>query len=174
MDSGNDERSAFRQAMLGVTPLKRQNRVAPARKRPAATARLSRAARAAVLRDSLNGALVEQADGEIEFRRHGVRAETLRLLRRGRFAVADEIDLHGLTRSEAEEALKSFIAASVSLGHGCVRVVHGKGSRSGPGGPVLKHAVHEWLARCDDVLAFASAAHRHGGTGAVCVLLRRR
>jgi len=174
MDSGNDERSAFRRAMTGVTPLKRQNRVAPARARPAAAARWSRAARLAVLEDSMNGALVEEAGGEVEFRREGLSAETLRQLRRGRFAVADEIDLHGLTRREAEDALKEFIARSAALGRGCVRVVHGKGSRSGPAGPVLKHAVHEWLARWGDVLAFSSADRRHGGTGAVYVLLRRR
>jgi len=174
MDGGNDERAAFREAMLGVTPLKRQNRVPPARPRPAARARFRRAARMTVLEDSLRGELIEQAGGEIEFRQNGIGAETLRRLRTGRFAVADELDLHGLTRVEAEEALKAFIAASVACGHRCVRVVHGKGSRSGPGGPVLKFAVHEWLARCGDVLAFSSADRRHGGSGAVYVLLGRR
>ena len=143
MDGGNDERTAFREAMLGVTPLKRQNRVAPSRPRPAARARFRRAAQLTVLEDSLRGELVEQAGGEIEFRRNGIGGEILRGLRGGRFAVEDELDLHGLTRVEAENALKEFVAASVARGHGCVRVVHGKGSRSGPGGPVLKFAVQE-------------------------------
>jgi DNA-nicking Smr family endonuclease len=174
MDSGNDERSAFREAMLGVTPLKRQNRVPPAPRRPAARARLARAARRTVLEESLLGELVEQPGGEIEFRREGIGKGALHRLHHGRFAVAAEIDLHGLTRVEAHDALKTFIGASLAHGYGCVRVVHGKGSRSGPGGPVLKHAVHEWLARWNDVLAFASADRRHGGSGAVYVLLRRR
>src|SRR5690606_25779060 len=65
MDGGNDERAAFREAMLGVTPLKRQNRVPPARPRPAARARFRRAARMTVLEDSLRGELIEQAGGEI-------------------------------------------------------------------------------------------------------------
>ena len=174
MDGGNDERSAFREAMHGVTPLKRQNRVPPARPRPAARARFRRAAHMTVLEDSLRGEIVEQAGGEIEFRRDGVGGAALRALRSGRFAVEDELDLHGLTRLEAEDALKAFVAASIVRGYRCVRVIHGKGSRSGPAGPVLKFAVQEWLARCGDVLAFASADRRHGGSGAVYVLLAKR
>lgn len=173
MDSGNDERSAFREAMRGVTPLKAQNRVPPARRRPPPRARLARAARCDVLEESLRGELVDVA-GEVEFRRDGVGRETLHRLRQGRFAVEAEIDLHGLTRFEAEETLKEFIGSCVARGYGCVRVVHGKGSRSGPSGPVLKTAVQEWLTRWDAVLAFTSADRRHGGSGAVYVLLRRR
>ncbi len=171
---GGDDGAAFREAMHGVVPLKRQNRVAPSRPRPAAKARWSRAARDSVLADSLRGELLEQDGGEIEFRREGVGHEILRRLRAGRFSVADELDLHGLTRLQAEATLKEFVAASVARGYPCVRVVHGKGSRSGPGGPVLKFAVQEWLARCGDVLAFTSADRRHGGSGAVYVLLGRR
>jgi len=56
----------------------------------------------------------------------------------------------------------------------CVRVVHGKGLRSGPRGPVLKHAVNVWLRKVDAVVAFASAPRQDGGTGAVYVLLTDR
>lgn len=174
MESGKDEREVFRAAMRGVTRLKPQNRVPPARRRPPPRARRARAAHFDVLEESLHGELVEQADGEVELRRDGVSRETLQRLRHGRFAVEAEIDLHGLTRAEAGRALKSFIAESIAHGCGCVRVVHGKGSRSGPGGPVLKYAVQEWLARWNDVLAFVSANVRDGGSGAVYVLLRRR
>ena len=173
MDRSNDERSAFREAMRGVTPLKAQNRVPPARRHAPARARQTRAARYDVLEDSLRGELVELG-GEVEFRRGGISRETLQRLRRGRFAVEAEIDLHGLNRFEAEEALKAFIGSCIARGYGCVRVVHGKGSRSGPAGPVLKIVVQDWLARWNDVLAFASADRRHGGSGAVYVLLRRR
>jgi DNA-nicking Smr family endonuclease len=173
MDSGNDERSAFRRAMAGVKPLKRQNRVAAEPRRPSPRAHRARAARIAVLNESLNGELIEQPSGEIEFRRPGVTAHTLRQLGRGRYAVAAEIDLHGMTRVEAKEALKEMILCSTRRNLSCVRVIHGKGSGSGPGGPVLKHAVCEWLARWGDVVAFSSAEPRHGGTGAVYVLLRR-
>jgi DNA-nicking Smr family endonuclease len=148
--------------------------VALARVRPPAVARHSRAARLAVLDESLNGTLHALPGGELTFTRPGIGERTLRRLRAGRYSIAAEIDLHGMTRAEAHEALKEFLAESARLGLGCVRVIHGKGSRSGPEGPVLKHAVHEWLARWRDVLAFSSAHARHGGTGAVYVLLRRR
>jgi DNA-nicking Smr family endonuclease len=53
-----------------------------------------------------------------------------------------------------------------------VRIVHGKGKRSGNRGPVLKHLVNHWLQRMDAVLAFGSARAVDGGSGAVYVLLR--
>ena len=54
----------------------------------------------------------------------------------------------------------------------CVRVIHGKGRRSGIGGPVLKHSVGAWLARIDRVCAFAPARPVDGGSGALYVLLQ--
>jgi DNA-nicking Smr family endonuclease len=174
MDRGKDDESTFRRAMADVKPLKRQERVERAAPRPAPKAHRTRAARIAVLNESLNGELIEQASGEIEFRRPNVSLRALRQLGQGRYSVAAEIDLHGMTRVEAREALKEFIAESTRRNLSCIRVIHGKGSGSGPAGPVLKYAAQEWLTRWDDVVAFASAARRHGGTGAVYVLLRRR
>lgn len=171
---GDEEVAAFREAMRDVKPLKAAKRVARMRARPAAVARHSRAARRAVLEESLSGTIHEQPTGETEFSRPGLPEHALRKLRRGRYSIGAEIDLHGMTRVDAHDALKQFIAECSALGIGCVRVIHGKGSRSGPEGPVLKHAVHEWLARFKAVLAFTSASPRHGGTGAVYVLLRRR
>jgi DNA-nicking Smr family endonuclease len=54
-----------------------------------------------------------------------------------------------------------------------VRIIHGKGLRSGTRGPVLKNAVNVLLRRSDPVLAFASARPVAGGTGATLVLLAR-
>jgi DNA-nicking Smr family endonuclease len=59
-------------------------------------------------------------------------------------------------------------------GYTCVRIVHGKGLRSGPNGPVLKQRVDQWLRRFEAVLAFVSARQADGGTGAVYVLLKKR
>src|SRR5690606_8258590 len=118
-------------AMIGVTPLRSRNVVPPSRPRPSPRARWRRAAERTVLEESLAGELIEHVGGEIELRRDGVGRDTLRRLRSGRFAVADEIDLHGLTRVEAETALKAFVGTCVAHGLGCIRVVHGKGSRSG-------------------------------------------
>lgn len=78
-----------------------------------------------------------------------------------------------MTSKEAQAALRAFLAESVNARRQCVRIVHGKGLRSGARGPVLKASVNRWLRQWDDVLAFVSAPTRDGGTGAVYVLLRR-
>ena len=54
-----------------------------------------------------------------------------------------------------------------------MRIIHGKGMRSGPRGPVLKQVVNTLLRRTSLVVAFASARARDGGTGATLVLLAR-
>ena len=56
----------------------------------------------------------------------------------------------------------------------CVKIIHGKGLRSGPHGPRLKQMTASLLIRRDRVVAFASARPNDGGTGAVYVLLDRR
>ena len=108
----------------------------------------------------------------VSFRRPNVREEVLRKLKRGQFAVEAEIDLHGMGRHVAHVALRQFLNDYVLRGMHCVRVIHGKGLRSGPGGPVLKHVVNHWLRRFENVVAFASARPVDGGTGAVYVLLK--
>ena len=170
------DREAFAEAMRDVRRLEREER-ATAATRPAAIARNSRAARAEILEESLNGGSrdsVEQLGEEIAFRHPSVTKRTFRELRRGRYSIEDETDLHGLSVSGAKTVLREFIVESAQRGLGCVRVVHGKGLRSGPTGPVLKANVQRWLSQWDQVLAFVSARARHGGSGAVYVLLRRR
>lgn len=169
-----DDREAFAEAVRDVKPLEHEARVTPARPQPEAVAHHSRAARRRTLEASLEAVSVEYAGDEIAFRRPAVDERTFRRLRAGRFSVEAEIDLHGMTRFEAEEALKAFVADAARAHLGCIRVIHGKGTRSGPEGPVLKAQVAEWLTRWEDVLAISSARPRHGGTGAVYVLLGRR
>jgi DNA-nicking Smr family endonuclease len=98
---------------------------------------------------------------------------TLRDLRRGHYRVEAEIDLHGLTVRAATEQLGAFLERALVRNLRCVRIVHGKGLRSGTRGPVLRHAVHRLLAASPAVLAFVSAPAAQGGAGAVHVLLRR-
>lgn len=169
----DDDLRAFLEAMDGVRPM--PPRAAPATApKPRPEARFTRAEEIEVLRESLlppaDPAVLDTGE-ELVFRRPGVSADVLRRLRRGQFAVAAEIDLHGLGRHAAHEALRAFVADAVERGQGCVRVIHGKGRGSGPRGPVLKHVVNHWLRRMDDVLAFASARPVDGGTGAAYVLL---
>jgi DNA-nicking Smr family endonuclease len=97
-----------------------------------------------------------------------------RRLRRGDFRVDSELDLHGLTVPQARAALAAFLAEAIGQGCRVVRIVHGKGLRSGTRGPVLRAMVNDSLRRICAVLAFASAREVDGGTGACLVLLESR
>jgi DNA-nicking Smr family endonuclease len=108
----------------------------------------------------------------LSFQRAGVRIQVMRRLRRGLYPIDDELDLHGLSQAAARSELADFIARSRDRGCRCVRIIHGKGHRSGARGPVLKIAVNLWLRRLTDVMAFVSARAMDGGAGAVYVLLR--
>jgi DNA-nicking Smr family endonuclease len=175
-DDEHDDVHAFRRAVTDVRPLPAARMARPKPPRPRPVAQFARAERDAVLRESLDVPAdpAALASGEhLSFRRAHVREDVLRKLKRGQFAIEAEIDLHGLGRHEAHDALRQFLGESILRGVRCVRVVHGKGLRSGPGGPVLKHVVDHWLRRVDNVVAFASARPADGGTGAVIVLLGR-
>jgi DNA-nicking Smr family endonuclease len=108
----------------------------------------------------------------LSFHRPGVRIQVIRRLRRGLVPIEDALDLHGLSQTAAREQLAEFLEYSRAAGRRCVRIIHGKGYRSGARGPVLKMAVDLWLRRHLDVMAFTSARAIDGGTGAVYVLLR--
>jgi DNA-nicking Smr family endonuclease len=98
-------------------------------------------------------------------------------LRVGTFSVQSHIDLHGLTLNEARICLEEFIRRSLHRGHGCVRIVHGRGHHSSEGKALLKQHVQKWLNSRRlgrHVIAYTSARLCDGGGGAVYVLLRRR
>ena len=178
-DSSNedDDESLFRRLAAGITPLPPHDKVPAPEAKPVPRARFSRADDANVIRESLEVDVdeMETSSGEhLRFNRPAVGRRTMRRLARGNFSIQNEIDLHGMTIPEAREALQVFLQDSCDLGHGCVRIVHGKGLGSGPRGPVLKNKVNAWLRRREEVLAFSSARQVDGGTGALYVLLRRR
>ncbi len=110
-------------------------------------------------------------DDGLGFRRPGVSLDVLGQLRKGKWAIQDQLDLHGLRRDEAREAVGAFIRSAEQRGLRCLRVIHGKGHGSPGREPVLKAKVHKWLAQRQEVIAFAQAAGPQGGAGAVIVLL---
>jgi DNA-nicking Smr family endonuclease len=81
------------------------------------------------------------------------------------------LDLHGLSSTEAEEALDRFIRDSKAQGLAKVLIVHGKGLHS-PGQPVLQRVVQNYLEKCPYTGAFARADRTEGGRGATWVLIR--
>jgi DNA-nicking Smr family endonuclease len=178
-DSAGESRSEaelFREAVRDVAPLKRAHRHAPARPKPPPRARFTRADEAAVLEESLRlapGELAVETGDELSYRQAGVAQSVLRQLRRGAYRVDRELDLHGLNVRNAHASLSAFLAAAVAMDARCVRIIHGKGRRSGPRGPVLKNMVSKVLRKTAAVVAFTSARPIDGGTGALYVLLAR-
>ncbi|MBA2675753.1 Smr/MutS family protein [Ramlibacter sp.] len=122
--------------------------------------------------DEFDAGTLLDVDDAMSFRRPGVGTDVTRKLRRGEWSIQGEIDLHGLRREDAREALAGFVRESYRTGLRCVRVVHGKGLRSPGKTPVLKGKVHSWLIQKNEVLAFVQARGDEGGAGAVVVLLK--
>jgi DNA-nicking Smr family endonuclease len=174
VDATDDD--AFRIAMRDVKPLPpRESRQATAAPRSRARTRMPRASAENLdqMMPLIAAATADESAGAVlSFQRSGTRDQVMRRLRRGLYPSEDELDLHGLNQAAARDQLAEFIAHSRDSGRRCVRIVHGKGYRSGARGPVLKAAVNLWLRRHLDVLAFTSARTIDGGTGAVYVLLR--
>jgi DNA-nicking Smr family endonuclease len=107
----------------------------------------------------------------------GITRKVMKRLKRGQFPYRDYVDLHGLSRREAEKRVKDFLLQSYKMGHQCVLIVHGRGLNSPDSFPVLKEMLPGWLNSGPlkkIVLAFATARPYDGGTGAVYVLLKRR
>jgi DNA-nicking Smr family endonuclease len=102
----------------------------------------------------------------------GLQHNVLKKLRKGQFGLDAEIDLHGLSSTDAKRQLLHFLHDCVEDGCRCVHIVHGKGYRSADNHPVLKNNLNLWLRQHKDVQAFCSAPPKDGGTGAVFVLLQ--
>ena len=171
----------FRAAVRDVTPLAQTPSVAGlATPKPRARPRINPAPMAGDLPlvdglpadESAPAADAVSGEQALSFQRTGVRIQVMRRLRRGFYPIDDELDLHGLSQMAARGQLAEFIARSRDRGCRCVRIIHGKGYRSGARGPVLKTAVNLWLRRLPDVMAFVSARAMDGGAGAMYVLLR--
>jgi len=76
------------------------------------------------------------------------------------------------TLNEARIALVQFIAECEVRDIRCLLILHGKGERSTPRA-LLKSHVSAWLPQLPSVMAMHSAERRHGGSGALYVLLRK-
>jgi DNA-nicking Smr family endonuclease len=170
-----DDAALFREAIgpvreLPATP--EPPRKAPPRPLPRMAARDDAEALGEFRRAMMAADTLEAGDA-LSYRRDEVPGRVLQRLKRGQYAVQDELDLHAADAVRAEALLRAFLAEVRQAGHGCVRIVHGKGLHSDSGVPVLKNLVDRMLRQRADVLAFHSAPAAQGGNGAVLVLLKR-
>jgi DNA-nicking Smr family endonuclease len=166
----------FRTQLADAVPLKSKPRAALPRNRPEPVPRQTRASEIAVLRELLDPLPDDetglQTGEELQFLREGLGSDVLRKLRRGHWVLQAELDLHGMTRTEARVAVAEFLLAALKQGWRCLRVIHGKGLGSKNREPVLKAQLGRWLSRREEVLAFCQARRHDGGSGALVVLLK--
>ena len=164
----------FRRAVADAQPL-RHKKLASEKKRVQPVPRQRLADERAALTESLGPASLDDAldsGEELTYLREGYPRDTLRKLRRGHWVLQAELDLHGMNRHEAKDAVAEFLGHSVKRNRRCIRIVHGKGLGSARREPVLKGLLRKWLQQRDEVLAFSQAPAAQGGSGAVLVLLR--
>jgi DNA-nicking Smr family endonuclease len=130
---------------------------------------------AQVMRESLSD-LFEvdhylEDDPALNYSAPGVGPDVMKKMRKGHWPVQDELDLHGMNRDQARDALGAFLTRAQQRNHRCVCVIHGRGFGSRGQEPVLKSMVHSWLVQ-KGVVAFCQARNHEGGEGALIVLLR--
>lgn len=101
----------------------------------------------------------------------GIPPKQFKALKIGKTPVEARLDLHGLGIDNAREALSLFIQKAQQNHKRCVLIIHGKGGFHGEP-PLIKNLVNRWLPQFAEVLAYHSAQPRHGGNGAVYVLLK--
>jgi DNA-nicking Smr family endonuclease len=170
------ERELFAASVGPVTRLPDRGLADVARPRPGPEPRQrqrdERAVLAEAISDDFDVESLLETDDALSFRRADIGPDVVKRLRRGEWAIQAHVDLHGLRRDEAREALAAFLRDAVRRGLRCVRVVHGKGHGSPGRQPVLKAKVRAWLVQKQEVIAFTQARGDEGGHGALVVLLR--
>jgi len=178
------EEDRFLVAMAGVKPLQESKKKAVRGRgvldRPSHPPPDDQREGVAHLRAIVKGSVeidITFSDEYIEGFVKGFSRRLMKRLKRGEIPVQDYVDLHGLTRLEAEIEVRGFLLRSYKTGLRCVLIVHGRGLNSPDSFPVLKEGLPVWLNRGSIrkiVLAFVTARPFDGGTGAVYVLLRKR
>ncbi|WP_034292120.1 Smr/MutS family protein [Herbaspirillum sp. RV1423] len=171
-----EEADIFRNSIGKVAPLRSNEKAAIVAPQPLPIARQHIADEQAALMESLSDEFtfdtLLDSDENLSFARPGVGSDVLSKLRRGHWVIQNQLDLHGLRRDEAREALGEFLRQARHRGQRCVRIIHGKGLGSINKEPVLKQKVRNWLAQKDEVIAFCQARPADGGSGALVVLLQ--
>lgn len=178
----NDE-ELFWQEMRDVTPMARASRVRSTAGEHSRDASLQERRAAAVTEKAKDDSLLSDRDDiegldpwyVLDFKRPGVQNGVFRKLKQGRYEVEAVLDLHRMTVEVARREIDAFIKDSQVLGLRSVMVVHGKNesARNKEQSAKLKGYTQYWLQELPAVMAFHSAQARHGGTGAVYVLLQK-
>lgn len=114
--------------------------------------------------------------------KHGLDGRWDRRLTKGVVQPDVTIDLHGYTLSSAHGRLDSALELSIAAGHRAILLITGKErsaeQRQREGGRgAIRAAISDWLAasrHASNIAAVRRAHPRHGGAGALYIILRRK
>lgn len=169
-----DDEELFFQAVEGATPLTKGGRdvvpLPPQAPAPPAAKRFSQLPDESIEFD------MDCSRECISGRVKGLDAKIFRKLRSGQFSIEAHLDLHGLNADQAQLAVLDFVRRTYMEGKRCVLIIPGRGRNSPLGQGVLRQELISWLVRAPlkrIVLAFVTAIPKHGGAGAVYLLLRQ-
>ena len=91
--------------------------------------------------------------------------DMLKKLSMGHFLPEIEIDLHGLTGTQAKAELLAVIFEATKRHYPCINIIHGHGNGT------LKRKVPNWLIQHPDVAGFIQAPRQYGGKAGLLVLI---
>jgi DNA-nicking Smr family endonuclease len=163
------EEDLFRQAMDGVRRLKHEPKVWPVEVR-----KKEHAPKARPVRLPSSGRGPSRTETPWVLKADGISHEQLRRLSSGHFPQDFELDLHGMTRDEATEALSNCVSRMISSGRRVLSVIHGRGLHSSQGYPVLKKATYDWLSHGSYAGWVLAVVPKPGSGGGSCLVLLRR
>ena len=176
----DDDFSLFRAELRGVKPIS-YDRADTGKPKKTDRQRLNAIRQAATIAtnkiqvDGLSDQFVIDVEAEqaLYWAGNGVQEAQMRKLKSGHISFDGSLDLHGMTVEKARTTLWEFLAEATRLEIRCVRVTHGKAARKDGKAPLIKSHVNTWLRQHPQVLGFCSCVAKHGGTGALYVLLKR-
>ena len=99
--------------------------------------------------------------------------KNIRDFNKGNVFIENKLDLHGFNQEDAKNLLEDFINQSIENGKRLILIITGKG-KEGEG--VIKNNIISWLnnkSLRNRILAVNHASKKHGGSGAIYILLRK-
>lgn len=181
VNNKNDEDDLFAQEMGDVAPIVKGRRVehktVPAE--TAATQQQRRDAAVGLTREKLDANFLSTAEVPLkepleylEWKKNGVQRGVFANLRVGKYPIQASLDLHRKTVKEARDLVYRFLRLASARDQRHLLIAPGKGEFSDTPAR-LKSYLAYWLEEHPEVIAFSSAQPRHGGVGAVYVLVRK-
>jgi len=169
-DLSHEEKELFRRSMKNVRRLKSSGKTNHASQKQSLVKKKSTTLHTVITPHITSTKSFLAANETLFFTRSGIQKKLLTKLRQGQIPFNRKLDLHGLNLEGANIELHQFITHCYHSNIKCVLIVHGKGGQQ----PILKSWINQRLKDYPEVLAFSSAIRKHGGTGAVYVLIKRR